>query len=70
MPPAEPIRLMTALALERRGFRVTSGIRATAGDRNTAMDTSTIKSSTMKNTRVTGLLAVASQAQAWRAGTT
>ena len=70
IPPAEPMRLMTALALERRGFKVTSGISATAGERNTAMDTRITNSRAMKNTSVTGLLAVASQAQACRAGIT
>ena len=62
MPPAEPIRLMTALALLRRGFTVTSGISATAGDRNVAMLTSTTSSSAMKNTSVAGLSAVTCQA--------
>ena len=32
-PPSAPIRLMMALALERRGLGVTSGISATAGER-------------------------------------
>ena len=31
MPPAVPIRLITAFALERKGLMVTSGISATAG---------------------------------------
>ena len=70
IPPAEPMRLMTALALERRGFKVTSGISATAGERNTDMDTRITSSRAIKNTSVTGLLAVASQAQACRAGIT
>ena len=61
---------MTALALERRGFKVTSGISATAGERNTDMDTRITSSRAMKNTSVTGLSAVASQAQACRAGIT
>ena len=70
MPPALPIRLMTALALERRGFRVTSGIRATAGERKVAMDTRMMSSSTTKKIRVEGCSAVICQAQACRAGTT
>ena len=48
MPPAEPIRLITALALERSGLTVTSGISATAGERKVDMATSTIRSSTTK----------------------
>ena len=58
MPPAEPIRLMMALAFERRGFMVTSGIRATAGERNTDMDTSTISKSPTKKISVAGDWAV------------
>ena len=70
MPPAEPMRLMTAFAFERRGLSVTSGMSATAGERNTAIDTRIMSSSTMENTSVVGLSAVACQAQACRAGTT
>ena len=32
-PPRAPMRLMTALALERKGLGVRSGIKATAGER-------------------------------------
>ena len=56
------MRLMMALALERRGFMVTSGINATAGERKVAMDTSTTSSSAMKKISVVGLWAVACQA--------
>ena len=59
-----------ALALERRGFSVTSGIRATAGERNVAMATRIMSSSTTKKIRVAGCSAVICQAQACRAGTT
>ena len=58
MPPKEPIRLMTALALLRSGFGVTSGISATAGERNVAMLTSTMSSSPTKKMSVAGLSAV------------
>ena len=33
MPPTEPIKLMTALPLERWGLGVRSGMSATAGER-------------------------------------
>ena len=62
MPPAEPIRLMMALALLRRGFTVTSGISATAGERKVAILTRTTSSRMMKNTSVAGLSAVTCQA--------
>ena len=69
-PPAVPIRLMMALALERRGFRVTSGIRATAGERKVAMAIRMISSTPMNMYKVVGLLAVTWAAYACRAGTT
>ena len=50
MPPAAPIRLMTALALLRRGFIVTSGISATAGERKVAMLSSISSSTATKKT--------------------
>ena len=61
---------MTALALERRGFMVTSGIKATAGERKVAMATRMMSSSATKKISVEGCWAVACQAQACRAGTT
>ena len=70
MPPALPIRLMTALALDRRGLGVTSGISATAGDRNVAMLSRMMSSSATNTTSAPGLAAAASRAQACRAGTT
>ena len=48
MPPAVPMRLMTAFALLRSGLMVTSGMSATAGERNVAMATSTMSSSAIK----------------------
>ena len=48
MPPAAPMRFMTALALLRRGFIVTSGMSATAGLRKVAMLSSTRSSTPMK----------------------
>ena len=54
MPPAAPMRLMTALALLRRGFIVTSGISATAGLRKVAMLIST--SSSMPTNSMSGVL--------------
>ena len=70
MPPALPIRLMTALALERSGFSVTSGISATAGERNVAMETRMMSSSATNSTTVPGCVRVMVWAQACRAGTT
>ena len=64
MPPALPIRLMMALALERRGFRVTSGIRATAGVRKVAMEISSISRTARKITTVMGFSRVTAAAQA------
>ena len=56
------MRLMTALALLRSGFMVTSGISATAGERKVAMLTSTTSSRRMKKISVAGLSAVVCQA--------
>ena len=53
---------MTALALERSGFMVTSGISATAGERKVAMATRITSSTAMKNTSVAGCAAVTCQA--------
>ena len=61
IPPAVPIRLMTALALERRGFTVTSGMRATAGERKVAMAMSTTSRVAIKPTRGQMLVRVSSQ---------
>ena len=58
MPPALPIRLMTAFAFERRGFGVTSGISATAGERKIAIESSTIRSSAIKTISAVGCSAV------------
>ena len=54
MPPAAPIRLMTALALLRRGLMVTSGISATAGERKVAMASRISSSTAMK--RISGVV--------------
>ena len=70
MPPALPIRLMTALALDRRGLGVTSGISATAGDRKVAMLSRMISSSATNTASAPGCAAATSRAQACRAGTT
>ena len=51
MPPAVPMRLITAFALERRGFGVTSGMRATAGERKVAIESSVTRSKTIKSQR-------------------
>ena len=51
MPPALPIKLMTAFALERSGLIVTSGIRATAGLRKVDIATRMIRSRTIKTIR-------------------
>ena len=48
MPPAAPMRFITAFALLRSGFIVTSGISATAGLRKVAMLSSTISSTATK----------------------
>ena len=70
MPPAEPMRLMTAFALLRSGFMVTSGMSATAGERNVAIESSTTSSSPTNRIRVPGWERVVWCAQACRAGTT
>ena len=48
MAPAVPVRLMTAFALERKGFTVTSGMSATAGERKVAMVMSRTRRTTIK----------------------
>ena len=55
MPPALPMRLMTAFAFDRSGLIVTSGISATAGERKVAIAMSVIRSSAMKRISVLGL---------------
>ena len=70
IPPAVPIRLITALALLRRGFTVTSGIKATAGERKVAMAMSTTHSTRMNSRSSEGSLRVILCAAACRAGTT
>ena len=70
MPPAEPMRLMIALALERSGFIVTSGMSATAGDRKVAMAISVTSRSMMKRISDFGAAWVRSRATAALAGTT
>ena len=62
MPPAVPMRLMMALALDRRGFMVTSGISATAGDRKVAMAMRMMSSTAMNRIRVLGFAFVTSWA--------
>ena len=62
MPPAAPMRLMTALALLRSGFIVTSGISATAGLLKVAMLISTPSSTTTKKISGPWLSAVAAAA--------
>ena len=62
IPPAVPIRLMTALALLRSGLMVTSGISATAGLRKVAMATRITSSSTTNRISGVGLAAVRSAA--------
>ena len=46
--PKDPIRLMTALALLRKGLGVTSGIKDTAGVRYIAITNKTTKSKAIK----------------------
>ena len=70
MPPAVPIRLMIAFALDRSGLMVTSGISATAGLRNVAIAIKTTSSSTTNKISIVASWAVAAAAQAWRAGAT
>ena len=47
IPPAVPIKLIIAFALERSGFTVTSGMSATAGLLNIAIDKRRAKSITI-----------------------
>ena len=62
MPPAVPMRLMTAFALLRRGLMVTSGMSATAGERNVAMAMSTTSSTPRNRMSVEGSRWVCAQA--------
>ena len=62
MPPAVPMRLMTAFALERSGLIVTSGISATAGERNVAIASSAISRMPMNTISGVGLACVRCQA--------
>ena len=57
MPPAAPMRFMTALALLLSGFMVTSGMSATAGLRKVAILSST--SSRMPMNKMSGRLLAA-----------
>ena len=70
MPPALPIRLITALPLLRRGLRVTSGISATAGERKVAMEISSSTRIAIKRVTAWGCSLVCAWAYAWRAGAT
>ncbi len=70
MPPALPIRLITALAFERRGLIVTSGISATAGERNVAMEISAMSRSAIKMTNVPLCSEEMRRTTAFLAGTT
>jgi hypothetical protein len=54
IPPTEPMRLMMAFALLRKGLGVTSGIKLTAGVRKEAMATRTIRRTLMNTTNNVG----------------
>ena len=69
-PPAAPIRLMTAFALERSGLIVTSGISATAGERNVPIATNSNRRMQINATKGAGCASVTDEAYACRAGTT
>ena len=69
MPPAVPIRLITAFAFERKGFIVTSGINATAGERNEAIEINTTSSTAINSPVRTAPAELISSAYACLAGT-
>ena len=60
IPPAVPVRLMIAFALERKGLTVTSGISATAGERKVAIATSTTSSVAINPIKGKGFATVSS----------
>ena len=70
IPPRTPMRLIIALAFERRGFGVTSGMSATAGERKRAIDMSSTISTATKIMTAEGATETVLAAYACLAGLT